>query len=175
MENLAALRVFEERRSVRAYLPRPVEEEKLTAILRAATFAPTGRGMQSPVMIVIRDDETREQLRRMNAEIMGAPDTDPFYGAETIVIVLADRTVPTHFEDGCLVMGNLMNAAWAVGVDSCWIHRAREEFESAEGKALLTKWGITGDYVGIGHCILGYRAGEVPAAKPRKEGYVIRP
>ena len=161
------------RRSVRAYLPRQVEEEKLQEILRAATYAPTGRGRQSPKMVVVQDQKTLAMLEKMNASIMGTPDAKPFYGAPTAVIVLADRTVPTHFEDGCLVMGNLMNAAFALGVDSCWIHRAREEFESEEGKSLLSAWGIEGDYVGIGHCILGYRAEALPEPKPRKEDYIV--
>ena len=173
MEN-RALAVLEERRSVRAYRPTQLDEETLAAILRAGTFAPTGRGRQSPVMVVVQDEKTRETLRRMNAEIMGTPDTDPFYGAPTIVVVLADADIPTYFEDGCLVMGNLLNAAYAVGVDSCWIHRAREEFASDEGKQLLEKWGIHGNYVGIGHCILGYREGELPPPRPRKDGYIVR-
>lgn len=168
------LTAMEERRSVRKYKDCPVEEEKLDAILRAGSFAPTGRNLQSPIMVVVRDAATREQLTRMNAEIMGTPEVDPFYGAPVIVIVLADRSVPTYIEDGSLVMGNLMNAAYAVGVDSCWIHRARQEFESDEGKALLRKWGIEGDYVGIGHCILGYRDCEYPTTRPRKENYIYK-
>ena len=162
------------RRSVRSYQYRPIEEEKLEQILRAGTFAPTGRGRQAPIMVVVQDTETRETLRRMNASIMGATDTDPFYGAPTVVVVLADATIPTHIEDGCLVMGNLMAAAHALGVGSCWIHRAREEFASEEGKALLKQWGIEGEYVGIGHCILGYAKGDAPAARPRKDNYIYR-
>ena len=173
MEN-QMIRALCERRSVRSYQYRLIEEEKLEAILQAGMYAPTGRGRQSPIMVVIQDTETREKLRCMNAEIMGTPDADPFYGAPTIVVVLADRTVPTCLEDGCLVMGNLMNAAYAVGVDSCWIHRAREEFDSNEGKALLNQWGIKGDYVGIGHCILGYGDCENPKPKERKKNYVYR-
>ena len=99
---------------------------------------------------------------------------DPFYGAPTVVVVLADRSSFTWFEDGCLVMGNLMNAAYAVGVDSCWIHRAKEVFASEEGQAMLKAWGIEGDYVGIGNCILGYRAGDLPEPHPRKETYIYR-
>ena len=99
---------------------------------------------------------------------------DPFYGAPTVIVVLADQSRGTCVEDGSLVMGNLMNAAYAVGVDSCWIHRAREVFASEEGKALLAQWGIEGDYIGIGHCILGYRDCELPQAKPRKENYIYR-
>ncbi len=163
-----------ERRSVRSFQYKQVEESTLNQILRAGTFAPTGRGRQSPLMIVVQDPQTRETLRRMNAAIMGREDMDPFYGAPTIVVVLADRSIPTCHEDGCLVMGNLMNAAYALGVDSCWIHRAREEFNSEEGKALLKAWGIEGDYVGIGHCALGYGDTELPKPAPRKEGYIVR-
>lgn len=168
------LHTLEERRSVRAYRPEQISEEQLSAILRAATYAPTGMNRQSPIMVVVQDAETRETLRRMNAAILGRPDSDPFYGAPTIVIVLADRNVGTCIEDGSLVMGNLMNAAHAVGVDSCWIHRAREEFDSDEGRALLRSWGIEGDYIGIGHCILGYRASDYPEKRERKENYIYR-
>ena len=168
------LSVLEERRSVRAYLDTQVDADALNAILHAGTFAPTGRGRQSPVIVAVQDPDTREIIRRMNAGILGTPDADPFYGAPTILIVLADADIPTFFEDGCLVMGNLMNAAFSLGVDSCWIHRAREEFSSKEGKALLDAWGIHGNYVGIGHVALGYRAGELPAPRPRKDGYIVR-
>lgn len=173
MENVV-LKALEERRSVKKYSSRPLEEEKLDAILRAATYAPTGRNLQSPVMVVVRDEATREMLRKMNAEILGNPDADPFYGALVIVVVLADKNVSTYIEDGSLVMGNLMIAAHSLGVDSCWIHRARQEFDSPEGKALLKKWGIEGDYAGIGHCILGYREGDAPKVRPRKENYIYK-
>ncbi len=109
----------------------------------------------------------------MNAKIMGKPDLDPFYGAPTVVIVLADKSRVTYLNDGSLVLGNLMNAAHAIGVGSCWIYRAKEEFESEEGKELLKKWGIEGDYEGIGHCILGY-AVEEAEPKPRKENYIYK-
>ena len=173
MENMV-LKSLKERRSVRSYSAKQVDEEQLNAILETATYAPTGMNRQSPIMVVVQDADTREKLRKMNAAILGNPDADPFYGAPTIIIVLADRNIGTCVEDGSLVMGNLMNAAHAVGVDSCWIHRAKQEFESEEGKRLLREWGIEGDYVGIGHCILGYRDGAVPEARPRKEGYVYR-
>lgn len=173
MEN-NVLKLLRERRSTKKYLPLQIEEEKLDAILEAATYAPTGRNLQSPIMVVVQDKDTISQLRRMNAEILGNPDADPFYGAPTVVIVLADSKVNTCVEDGSLVMGNLMTAAEAVGVGACWIHRARQEFESEEGKALLKKWGIEGDYVGIGHCTLGYRDGDIPVTRPRKENYIYR-
>lgn len=161
------------RRSVRKYKPDMVSDEQLQEILEAGKYAPTGMGAQSPIMVVVRDPETMAQIERMNGAVMGNPDAKPFYGAPMMIIVLADRSRGTYVEDGSLVMGNLMNAAHAVGVDSCWIHRAREEFASDEGKALLAKWGIQGDYVGIGHCILGYADGPIPEPKPRKDNYVF--
>lgn len=173
MENVI-LKALKERRSVRRYQSRQVEEEKLSAILEAGTYAATGMNRQSPIMVVVQNPEAREKLRKMNASVMGNPDMDPFYGAPTIVIVLADRNVSTCVEDGSLVMGNLLNAAHAVGVDSCWIHRAKQEFDSEEGKQLLREWGIEGDYIGVGHCILGYREGDKPDTKPRKENYIYR-
>ncbi len=173
MEN-EVLKVLKERRSVRKYLNKPVEEDKLDAILEAGTYAATGMGTQSPIMVVVRDAETRETLRRMNAAVMGKTDIDPFYGAPVIVIVLVSTKYYTPIQDGSCVMMNLMNAAHAVGVDSCWIDRARQEFESEEGKALLKKWNIEGDYMGVGHCILGYRDGDMPAAKPRKSNYIYK-
>lgn len=168
MDTLEALK---SRRSCRSFDGRPISEEELNTILEAGMYAPTGMGKQSPIMVAITDKETIKQLSKMNAAIMGA-DIDPFYGAATVIIVLADKNVGTYLYDGSLVMGNLMNAAEAIGVQSCWIHRAKEEFESKEGKAMLKKWGIDGDYEGIGHCVLGY--GEKASAKPRKDGYIYR-
>lgn len=167
------LNTLKTRRSVRAYLPEQVKEEQLQQILEAGTYAPTGMGKQSPIMVVVQDPDTIAYLSKLNAAVMGTT-ADPFYGAPTVIIVLADRNRGTCVEDGSLVMGNLMNAAQAVGVNSCWIHRAREVFDSPEGKALLEKWGIQGDYVGVGHCILGYVKGQVPEVKPRKENYIYR-
>lgn len=160
------------RRSCRSYLPEQIKDEELNAVLEAGMYAPTGMGMQSPIMIVVQKPEVIKKLSEMNAAVMGIT-SDPFYGAPTVVIVLADRERPTYLEDGSLVLGNLMNAAHAVGLGSCWIHRAKEVFASEEGKALLKEWGVEGDYVGVGHCILGYAKEEAPA-KPRKEDYIVR-
>ena len=150
-----------------------IKESELEQILEAGVFAPTGMGMQSPKIVVVQDKETIEELSKMNAKIMGVT-SDPFYGAPTVLIVLADKNRNTYLEDGSLVMGNLMNAAHAVGVASCWIHRAKEVFDSEEGKELKKQWGVPDEYIGVGHCVLGYRDCEYPAAKPRKEGFVIR-
>ena len=161
------------RRSCRSYRPDPIPQEILDQILTAGTYAATGMGKQSPIMIAVTDKAVRDQLSRMNAAVMGA-DSDPFYGAPVVIVVLANRAIGTHLYDGSLVMGNLMNAAHALGVASCWIHRAKEEFDSEEGKAILRYLGIEGDYEGIGHCILGYAAAEDRPAAPRKENYVYR-
>ena len=167
------LETLKTRRSVRSYLPKQVDEDALQAILEAGTYAATGMNRQSPIIVCVQDPATRETLRRMNAAVMGS-DGDPFYGAPTVLVVLADKNIRTCVEDASLVIGNLMNAAFSVGVDSCWIHRAKEEFDSDEGRALLASWGITGDYVGVGHLILGYRAGDLPPVRPRKENYIYR-
>lgn len=170
----STLKDLKERRSIRAYRSEQIKEEELQKILEAGTYAPTGMGMQSPKIIVVQDQETRDYLSKLNARVMGDEGADPFYGAPTVLVVLASKERPTCVEDGSLVMGNLMNAAHAVGVGSCWIHRAREVFGSEEGKELLKKWGVEGDYIGVGHCILGYPAdGAVPEAKPRKDDYIV--
>lgn len=168
------LKNMEERRSCRSFQPEQLKESDLKQILRAGTYAATGRGAQSPKILVLQDRAQIAELESMNAKILGNPDAHPFYGAPTVLIVLADADVSTYVEDGALVIGNLMLAAWSIGVGSCWIHRAREEFDSTEGKALLKKWGIEGNYVGVGHCILGYPKGEYAPVKPRKADYVKR-
>ena len=158
--------------SCRKYLSKPIEEDILNEILQAGLYAPTGMNNQKAVMVAVTDKETRDTLSRMNAEVLGT-DTDPFYNAPCVVVVLSDPERRTWVEDGSLVMGNLMNAAAALGVSSCWIHRAKEMFDTAEGKALLKKWGIPEHYRGIGNCILGYSDGE-PEKKARLDNRIIR-
>lgn len=162
-----------ERRSIRGYKKDLVPAEILDQILEAGEYAPSGMGMQGTMMVVTQNAELVAKLSQMNADVMGS-GADPFYGAPTVIIVFADSEMGTCVENGSLVMGNLMNAAHALGVDSCWIHRAREVFDSPEGKALKAQWGVPESYVGIGHCVLGYRSGEYPEAKARKAGFVIR-
>ncbi len=159
------------RRSIRKYKQDPVPDEILNKILEAGTYAPTGMNRQSPIIIAVTNRELRDRLSRMNARVMGT-DSDPFYGAPVVLVVLANREVRTAVYDGSLVMGNLMLAAHELGVGSCWIHRAREMFDSEEGKAILKELGIQGDYEGIGNCILGYADGPDPSVRPRKENYV---
>jgi nitroreductase len=165
------LTTLKTRRSCRAYKPDHVEEEKLNAIIEAGTYAATGMGKQSPIILVIKDQAVRDQLAKLNAAAMGM-DIDPFYGAPELLVVLANKAMPTYIYDGSLVMGNMMNAAADLGVASCWVHRAKEEFESKEGKAILKKLGIEGDYEGIGNLILGYASKPAANAAPRKENYV---
>ena len=167
------LTTLKTRRSCRAYRPELIEEEKLQAILEAGTFAATGRGRQSPIILAVTNRETRDMLSRLNAAALGA-DHDPFYGAPEVIVVLADKAVPTYVFDGSLVMGNMMNAAADLGVGSCWINRAKQEFESPEGKALLKRLGIEGEYEGIGNLILGYPAAPPAPRVPRKENYIYR-
>lgn len=170
MNSEEALGFIESRRSIRSYKQDAVPEDMIRQIVEAGTYAVTGRGLQSPIIIAVTDRESRDRLSKLNADILGT-DTDPFYGAPVVLIVLADRSIPTYLYDGSLVMGNLMLAAHALGLGSCWIHRAKEEFDSPEGKRILEDLGIEGDYEGIGHCIIGYIDGDVPEAKPRKDGW----
>ena len=160
------------RRSIRKYRSDMIPQDKLEKIIEAGTYAATGMGKQSPIIIAVTNKELRDKLSAMNAKIMGVDNMDPFYGAPVVLIVLADKSRPTCVYDGSLVMGNLMLEAEEQGIGSCWIHRAKEEFESEEGKEILKSLGIEGDYEGIGHCILGYADGPAPKAAPRKDSYV---
>ena len=165
------LNTLKTRRSCRAYKPDHVEQDKLDAILEAGTYAATGMGKQSPIILVVKDPEVRGKLAKINAGVLGM-EIDPFYGAPELLVVLANKETPTYVYDGSLVMGNLMNAAADLGVSSCWVHRAKEEFESEEGKAILKALGIEGDYEGIGNLILGYAQKPAAPAAPRKADYV---
>lgn len=160
------------RRSIRNFKKEQIQEEVLKAILEAGIYAPTGMNAQSPLMVVVQEKEQIKKLSQLNAAVMGT-ETDPFYGAPTVIIVFADKNRKTCIEDGSLVMGNLMNAAHALGIGSCWINRAREVFDSEEGREIARQWGVTDNYIGIGNCILGYVEGDYPEAKPRKEEYII--
>ena len=159
------------RRSIRKYRKEQISRSELDAILEAGKCAPSGKNQQSAIMVAVQDAETVATLSRLNAKAWGNSGIDPFYGAPTVIVVLCRSDSPYIREDGSLVMGNLMNAAHALVIGSCWINRAREVFDTDEGKALLKKWGIDGEYIGVGHCILGYPA-ENPELKPRKDDFV---
>lgn len=161
------------RRSIRKFTTKQVAEAELDAVLEAGTYAPTGGGAQSPVIVAVQKPDVVRKLSAMNAKVMGA-DMDPYYGAPTVVLVLADAGKSTCVEDGSCVIANMLNAAHALGLGSCWIHREKEMFASAEGKALLKEWGLEGDLVGVGSIALGYADGPAPKPAARKSGYVVK-
>lgn len=161
------------RRSIRSYKPDMVPGELLDKIVEAGLYAASGLNRQSPIIIKITDKAMRDELSALNASIAGRPDIDPFYGAPVVFVVLAPKDMITYIYDGSLVLGNMMLEAHELGLGSRWIHRAKEEFETAKGKAILERLGIEGDYEGIGHLIVGYTDGEYPSAPPRREGRVF--
>lgn len=168
------IRAICERRSVRKFKSDPVPKELIEEIVRAGTYAASGRGMQSAIIIAVTNKELRDRLSAANCSIGGwSEDFDPFYNAPVVLIVLADKSRPTYLYDGSLVMGELMLAAHSLGLGSCWIHRAKEEFETEEYKSLLSDLGVSGDYEGIGHCVIGYADGDIPQPAPRKNGRVF--
>lgn len=164
--------IFTTRRSIKKYKPEQIKDCELDLILEAGTYAPTGRNKQSPIIVAVQNSELAKKLSAANAAVLGLT-SDTFYGAPTVVIVFADSEHSTGFEDACLVAGNILNAAHAIGVGACWIHRAKEVFETPFGKELKKEWGVPESYYGVANCILGYAA-ETPAVRPRKENYVIK-
>ena len=169
---MSAIDTIKSRRSVRKYKSDPVPQELLDKIIEAGLYAPSGMGRQATIIISVTNKEVRDKLSKLNAKIMGT-DSDPFYGAPAVLIVLAKKDCPTVIYDGSLVMQNLMLAAHELGLGSCWIHRAKEEFDMPEGKKILNSLGIDGEYEGIGHCIIGYADGDAPAPAERKENRVF--
>ena len=169
------LEIIRTRRSYRSYQPEQITDEQLNAVLEAGTYAPTSRGLQSPFIVAIQNEELKARLAQMNAEIMGVT-TNPYYDAPTYVLVFVPADAPNGIQDASLVMENMMLAAHAQGLGSCWIHREREMFATEEGKELMQQWGLPEGLVGIAALALGYPNGEPSPAKPRKEGYtrVIR-
>ncbi|MBA5850542.1 nitroreductase [Clostridium sp. cel8] len=162
------------RRSCRKYKSQQIKKEELDAILEAGTYAPTSMGKQSPIIVAIQDKATIDKISKLNAAVMGT-DSDPFYGAPTLVVVFTNKDRATYIEDGALAIGNMLNAAHALGVGSCYIYRARESFDTKEGRAFMKKWGLPDNYVGVGNCILGYAEdGGIQEAAPRKKDYIIK-
>ena len=168
-----ALEVLYNRRSIRRYKSEQISREEMDAVIRAGVCAASGKNRQSAIIIAVTNREMRDRLSKLNAAVMGS-DKDPFYGAPVVLIVLADKSVPTYVYDGSLVLGNMMNAAFDLGIGSCWIHRAKQVFESEPGKQILKDLGIEGNYEGIGHLILGYPNGDYKDPAPRKENYIYR-
>lgn len=167
------LTLIRTRRSVRAYKPDPVPADLLDAVLEAGTWAPTGGGRQSPTIVAVTDSAARRQIAALNARVMGS-DTDPYYGAPAVVLVLADGASRTFVEDGSCVLENIMLAAHALGLGTVWVHREREIFDSEEGKALLRTWHLPETLRGVGAVALGYPAVEPGEPAPRKAGYIVR-
>ena len=164
------LEIIRTRRSYRSYQPEQITDEQLNAVLEAGTYAPTSRGLQSPFIVAVQNNELKSLLAKMNAEIMGVT-TNPYYDAPTYVLVFVPAEAPNGIQDASLVLENMMLAAHAQGLGSCWIHREREMFATEEGKDLMKQWGLPEGLIGIGALALGYPEGEPSPAKPRKEGY----
>lgn len=162
------------RRSIKKYKSDMVPQELIDIITEAGTYAPSGLNKQSPIIIEVTNKDMRDRLSRLNAKVAGMPEgVDPFYNAPIILAVLADKSVPTYIYDGSLVIGNMLLAANSLSLGACWIHRAKETFETEEGKEILKELGIEGDYEGIGNCIIGYPDME-PVIHSRKEKYIYK-
>lgn len=157
--------------STRSYRTEQIDDKDLTLILQAGLYAASGHNCQETKLVVLQDKAAIACLSKMNAAILGTK-SDPFYGAPTVVIVLAEASCRTGYADGSLVIGNMMLAAHSLGLGSCWINRADEEFSSDAGRKLLHSWQIEGDYIGVGHCILGYPTNQAQQEKPRKDGRI---
>ena len=166
------LQTIKDRKSVKKFKDTPVPKELIERIVEAGLYAPSGLNKQAPIIIAVTDKSTRDEFSRLNAGSDPFFRSDPFYGAPCVIVVLADKSAHTYLYDGSLTMGNMLLAAHSLGLGACWIHRAKETFEQPEGKALLKKLGIEGEYEGIGNCIVGYMDGAYPAEKPRKENRV---
>ena len=161
------------RRSIRSFTAQEVPKELIQQVIQAGLYAPNGMNRQDVIFVVVTNRELRDKLSAANREIAGMPEgMDPFYGAPTVVIVLAPKSNGTGIYDGSLALGSMLLAAHSLGLGGIWIHRAKEEFEQPEWQSLLDRLGIQGAYEGIGHLALGYPAGEAPTASPRKENRV---
>ncbi len=169
-----ALEVLKNRRSIRKYQPRQITDEELAAVTEAGTYAPTGKGTQGVQIVAVQTPEYVAALEALNAKILGQPGAHPYYGAPTILLIFETAQCLTHTLDGAAACTNLLNAACAAGLGSCWINRCKEMFELPEGKELLQKWGLSTDLVGVASIALGYADCEQPQPKPRKADYVVR-
>jgi len=175
-----AIEVLKNRRSIRKYKTEQIKKEELDLVLELGTYAPTSRGLQSPVIVAVQDSEIRAKLSRLNAQVIAdvrgvsvEDVSDPYFAAPTIVLVFAPKSTNTQVEDGSAVMTQLCLAAYAAGLGSCWVNRERQMFETAEGRELMAVWGLSEDYVGVGGLSLGYADGDFPAAKERKADYIV--
>lgn len=165
-----AMEMLLNRRSIRAYKPEQITDEELKAVLDAGMYAPSGRNAQGAYYIAVQNSYDRNLISRMNAAVAGII-TDPYYNAPTVILAFAETGNPTAFEDACLGLGNMFNAAYSLGLGSCWVHRTKQMFQTEEGKELLRKWGVEKEIIGVGSCILGYPDCEFPKASPRKNDF----
>lgn len=170
---MEAMEMLLGRRSIRKFRKEQIKDSELEAVLKAGEYAPSGANQQGAFYVVVQEPETRRKIAEMNAAVMGKSGSDPYYGAPTVILAFAEQGKATPFEDACLGLGNMYNAAYALGLGSVWIHRTRQMFEGEEGKALLKKWGIEKELAGVGSCALGYPDCEQPTAAPRKEDFVV--
>ena len=166
-------KVLCERRSIRKFKDKQIPKDILDEILKCGTFAPNGKSKQSARIVVIQNKELIDKIAKINGSFINKEGIDPFYGAPTLIVVFADKNVFTYVEDGSAVMTNMLNAAYSLGVDSCWVHRAKETFETEEGKKLMAKWGLGDEYIGVANAVLGYRDMILPPAIPRKADFII--
>ncbi len=168
-----ALEVLKNRRAIRQFKKDQITKEELAAVLEAGTFAPTGAGTQGVQIVAVQTPAYLERVKALNAQILGKPGMDPYYGAPTVVLVFETEKCYTHTLDGAAVCTNMVNAAYAAGLGSCWIHRCKEMFETPEGKELLKEWGLPENLTGVSSLALGYADCPQPQAAPRREGYVL--
>ncbi|MBQ9008265.1 MAG: nitroreductase family protein [Clostridia bacterium] len=169
-----ALEVLKNRRAIRAYKPEQITEKELNAVLEAGMYAPTGAGTQGVQIVAVQSPEEVAAVDALNAKVLNNPDAHPYYGAPTILLIFETEACVTHELDGAAVCTNMLNAAYAVGLGSCWIHRCRQMFELPEGRELLKKWGLSQTLTGVASIALGYAACERPVPKPRKTDYIVR-
>ena len=168
------IKAMKERRSIRKFKAELPSKADLEQIVEAGLYAASGMGKQGTKVIVVTDKKLRDKIMEMNRKVGGWDEGfDPFYGAPAMIIVLGDLENGNRVYDGSLVMGNLMLAAHSLGLGSIWIHRAKQEFESDEGKEILKQLGIEGEWEGIGHCAVGYMDCELPPPPARKDGRVV--
>ncbi len=169
-----AVDVLKNRRAIRKFKPEQIKDEELNIVLEAGTYAPTGAGTQGVQIVAVQTPEYVAKVDELNAKAMGSPGAHPYYGAPTIVLIFETDKCVTHELDGAAVCTNMVNAAYAAGLGSCWIHRSKQVFETEEGKELLKKWGLPETLTGVASIALGYADCENPEPKPRKADYCVR-
>jgi nitroreductase len=166
------LDVIISRRSTKKYKSEMIDKTLIDKVIKAGTYAPSGRNMQSPIIVAITNKEVRDNLSREIARLRGMDGFDPFYNAPVVLAVLADKTIFTHVYDGSCVMENMLLEAHSLGLGACWIHWAKELFDGEYGRGLIRSLGIDDNYEGIGSCIVGFPDMDIKNDIPRKDNYV---